>query len=114
MLEVQAAVGRLQLTAMPEWTARRARNAGELASATRGLQSVRCPTLRCSSTCEQSCAGDSGCRHAHYKFYAYVESDALADGWSRDRIVEEIAAEGVPCYQGSCSEIYRDLSRTRL
>jgi dTDP-4-amino-4,6-dideoxygalactose transaminase len=30
----------------------------------------------------------------------------LADGWSRDRVIEAINAEGVPCYQGSCSEVY--------
>jgi dTDP-4-amino-4,6-dideoxygalactose transaminase len=30
----------------------------------------------------------------------------LASGWSRDRIVQAINAKGVPCYQGSCSEVY--------
>ena len=29
-----------------------------------------------------------------------------APGWSRDRIAEAINAQGVPCYQGSCSEVY--------
>jgi dTDP-4-amino-4,6-dideoxygalactose transaminase len=47
-----------------------------------------------------------GCEHAHYKCYAYVQPERLAPGWSRDRIVEAINAEGVPCYQGSCSEVY--------
>jgi dTDP-4-amino-4,6-dideoxygalactose transaminase len=47
-----------------------------------------------------------GCAHAHYKCYAYVQLERLAPGWSRDRIVEAINAEGVPCYQGSCSEVY--------
>ena len=45
-------------------------------------------------------------RHAGYKFYAYVRPENLAPGWSRDRIVTEIEALGVPCYQGSCSEVY--------
>jgi dTDP-4-amino-4,6-dideoxygalactose transaminase len=27
-------------------------------------------------------------------------------GWSRDLIIEAINAQGVPCYQGSCSEVY--------
>jgi len=45
-------------------------------------------------------------RHAHYKCYVYVRPDQLADGWTRDRIVEAIDAAGVPCYQGSCSEVY--------
>ena len=30
----------------------------------------------------------------------------MAPGWSRDRVVAEIEALGVPCYQGSCSEVY--------
>jgi dTDP-4-amino-4,6-dideoxygalactose transaminase len=30
----------------------------------------------------------------------------LRDGWSRNRIVDEINARGVPCFQGSCSEVY--------
>ena len=44
--------------------------------------------------------------HAHYKCYVYVRPEKLAPGWSRDRITEEINAKGVPCYQGSCSEVY--------
>ena len=47
-------------------------------------------------------------RHAHYKCYAYVLPEQLAAGWSRDRIVEAINALGVPCYQGSCSEVYME------
>jgi len=47
-----------------------------------------------------------GCEHAHYKCYAYVQPERLAPGWSRDRIVEAINAEGLPCFQGSCSEVY--------
>ena len=46
------------------------------------------------------------CQHAFYKFYAYVRPENLVAGWSRDRIVDEINARGVPCYSGSCSEIY--------
>ena len=30
----------------------------------------------------------------------------LRDGWNRDRILQEINAAGVPCYSGSCSEVY--------
>ena len=36
----------------------------------------------------------------------FVNPENLADGWSRDRIVEEIMDYGVPAYQGSCSEVY--------
>ena len=36
----------------------------------------------------------------------YVKPESLNADWSRDRIVEAINAEGVPCFQGSCSEVY--------
>mgnify|MGYP002363844423 FL=1 len=44
--------------------------------------------------------------HAWYRAYAFVRPEALANGWSRDRILAEINAAGVPCYSGSCSEVY--------
>jgi dTDP-4-amino-4,6-dideoxygalactose transaminase len=44
--------------------------------------------------------------HAEYKHYLFVRPERLCDGWSRDRIVNEIFSRGVPCLQGSCSEVY--------
>ena len=44
--------------------------------------------------------------HAAYKCYVFVEPAQLADGWNRDRIMAEINALGVPCFSGSCSEVY--------
>lgn len=35
-----------------------------------------------------------------------MEPEALADGWDRDRIMNEVVARGVPCFSGSCSEVY--------
>jgi dTDP-4-amino-4,6-dideoxygalactose transaminase len=35
-----------------------------------------------------------------------VRPEHLQGGWSRDRIVQAVLAEGVPLYHGSCSEIY--------
>ena len=32
--------------------------------------------------------------------------EQLPPGWSRDRIMQEITALGVPCFRGSCSEVY--------
>jgi dTDP-4-amino-4,6-dideoxygalactose transaminase len=52
------------------------------------------------------CAKTNGCQHAQYKFYVYVRPEKLAEGWSRDRIIDEVNRLGVPCYQGSCSEVY--------
>jgi dTDP-4-amino-4,6-dideoxygalactose transaminase len=43
--------------------------------------------------------------HAAYKCYVQVNT-ALPEGWSRDRIMAEINALNVPCFSGSCSEVY--------
>ena len=44
--------------------------------------------------------------HAYYRFYTFVRPEHLAPDWSRDRILEEIERDGIPCGVGSCSEIY--------
>lgn len=108
MIEMQAAIGRIQLSRMEGWTAARVANAAALAAAMAPFAGpgkvLRLPRL-CNGGCVD-CAPDAGCLHAQYKFYAYVQPDQLAPGWTRDRIIDEIQARGVPCYQGSCSEVY--------
>jgi dTDP-4-amino-4,6-dideoxygalactose transaminase len=94
MLEMQAVIGCIQLKRMPEWTQLRTRNANAILAACRQFAALRVSPVAADIV------------HAHYKCYVYVEPEALADGWSRDRIVEQINAMGVPCYQGSCSEVY--------
>ena len=104
MLEMQAVIGRIQLQRMADWAAARKRNARTIWNACAQFSALRVPTVKCAS-CPRACAA-SGCEHAHYKCYAYVEPTLLADGWTRDKIIEEINAHGVPCFQGSCSEVY--------
>jgi len=94
LTELQSAIGRIQLQRLPEWTAARTRNALLLAEALGDLSAVRVPLP------------PEGIEHAWYKFYAFVKPDALADGWSRDRILSEITALGYPALSGSWSEIY--------
>jgi len=94
LTELQSAIGRLQLQRLPEWTAIRTRNSLLLAEALGDLPAVRVPLPPEHLT------------HAWYKFYAFVQPEALADGWSRDRILSEITALGYPALSGSCSEIY--------
>ena len=108
MLEMQAVIGRIQLRRMAEWKRKRQANAARLSQALSlfvGVGgSVRLPNFGCVS-CPGQCSA-AGCEHAQYKFYAYVRPENLAPGWSRDRIIEAMNDEGVPCYQGSCSEVY--------
>ena len=35
-----------------------------------------------------------------------MRPERLAEGWSRDRIIEAVSAAGVPCFHGSASEVY--------
>jgi dTDP-4-amino-4,6-dideoxygalactose transaminase len=94
MVEMQAAIGRLQLKELPAWQNARARNAARIFDAARDLSVVRVPQI------------PNHIRHGWYKAYLFVRPEALKAGWSRDRIIAEINGRGVPCYQGSCSEIY--------
>jgi dTDP-4-amino-4,6-dideoxygalactose transaminase len=108
MIEIQAAIGRIQLQRMQEWRATRLRNANKIWDSCRKFSSLRVPEFKCPS-CEGGCnnvGNDKGCVHAHYKCYVYVRLENLEKGWNRDRIIDEIKAKGVPCFQGSCSEVY--------
>ncbi|MFD1940908.1 DegT/DnrJ/EryC1/StrS family aminotransferase [Paradevosia shaoguanensis] len=94
MLEMQAAIGVLQLEKMNAWSDARARNAAALSAVCQKYPALRVPSV------------PNDVRHANYRFYAFVEPASLTAGWSRDRIVAEITARGVPCFQGSASEVY--------
>ena len=96
LTDMQAAVGRIQLSLLNSWIQLRTRNASILAEAISSLACVRVPLP------------PSNVVHAWYKFYAYVQPEALAEGWSRDRIIQEIIDLGYPAFSGSCSEIYRE------
>jgi dTDP-4-amino-4,6-dideoxygalactose transaminase len=106
MLEVQAAVGRIQLRRMADWTVQRSAHAEAIWAACRPHAAVRVPAFGCGSGCDATCAARSGCAHAHYKCYVYVQPEHLAPGWTRDRIVASVTELGVPCFPGSCSEVY--------
>ncbi len=94
MLEMQAVIGRIQLKRMADWTAARQRNTAAITEACAEFPVVRTPAV------------PAHMEHAFYKHYCFVEPSHLADGWTRDRIVAEIVSRGVPCFQGSCSEVY--------
>ena len=84
MTEMQAAIGLLQLGKLDGWLHFRRQNAAILNA---DLADV--PALRLTLP-------PPGTEHAYYKYYAFVRSDQLRSGWTRDRIVEEIAERGCP------------------
>jgi len=94
MLEIQAAIGRIQLTKMYHWHQQRLQNANQIWETARRIPGLRSPIV------------PDHMEHAAYKCYIFVEPERLKSDWSRDRIMAEINSYGVPCYSGSCSEVY--------
>jgi dTDP-4-amino-4,6-dideoxygalactose transaminase len=100
MTSIQAVLGLVQLDRLAAWHDLRARNAAILANTANDLSALRTP------------APGPGVGHAHYRFYTFMRPERLRSGWSRDRVIAEITAAGVPCFSGSCSEIYLEKAFT--
>jgi hypothetical protein len=96
MTEVQSAIGRVVLRKVPEWIEIRRKYAAIF-----NQNLARLPGLRIEIPPVHS-------YHAYYKYYAFVRPELLLPGWDRDRIMQAICAQGVPCLVGSCSEVYRE------
>ncbi|PTB32422.1 DegT/DnrJ/EryC1/StrS family aminotransferase [Photobacterium phosphoreum] len=94
MLEMQAVIGRIQLTRMADWMVKRQANSQMLNEAVADLAIVRCIEV------------PDYIEHAQYKHYLFIRPEFLKNGWTRDKIIEAINEQGVPVYQGSCSEVY--------
>ena len=94
LTEMQSALGRVALRNLDAWVNQRSQHAARLNEAFSAI-----PALRVTPP-------PSHVRHSYYKYYVFVRPEKLREGWDRDRIMAAIVAEGVPCYAGSCSEIY--------
>jgi dTDP-4-amino-4,6-dideoxygalactose transaminase len=102
MTEIQGCIGRIQLKKMPEWTELRNLYQSMIWNQCKNLTGIRTPKFN-----EESWEFyNSGNIHAAYKCYVFVDEEKLKPNWSRDKIVNEIISMGVPCYSGSCSEVY--------
>jgi dTDP-4-amino-4,6-dideoxygalactose transaminase len=94
LTEFQSALGRVLLRKVPRMVEVRRRNAGILTQGFLQHEALRVPQP------------PRHFGHSFYKYYAFVRPDKLRNGWTRDRILAAIVAEGIPCFTGSCSEIY--------
>ena len=101
MTEMQAAIGRIQLTRMSDWSSKRLVNANAIWNVAKKLKGLRVPDLSCDG-CQNKCDQVTGCAHAAYKCYVFVEGTED----DRDAIMASINEQGVPCFSGSCSEVY--------
>ena len=104
MIEIQAAIGRIQLNRMSEWIAKRNEITLSILKAFEPFKGIRIPNFKCNRDCIKDCSSLSQRKHAQYKCYVYNAN--LKEGWSRDRIIQEIEMRGVPCFQVGCSEVY--------
>src|SRR5215813_1961936 len=92
--EVQSAVGRLALSKLPQWVDTRRQHAAKLTEFFSKIRGLRVPVV------------PRHMSHSYYKYYVYISRDELTPGWDQQRISQTIAAQGVPCSSGSCSEVY--------
>jgi len=94
LTEMQAAIGRVFLRKLPQMVQKRRHLAGILSA---GFAKI--PALRITIPPVEF-------YHSYYKYYAFLRTEYLRDGWDRQRVVDAVNAEGIPCFAGSCSEIY--------
>jgi len=94
LTEMQSAIGRIQLNRMGTWFEKRNNNANAIGSTLAKYDCIRLVQI------------PDYIEHAQYKYYAFVKPELLNEGWTRDRVVNEVNALGVTCFQGSCSEVY--------
>lgn len=96
LTEMQSAIGRIQTQRMPQWLALRQRYATQILSICNKFDFIRVPLV------------PSHITHAFYKCYAFVCLEKLPNPWSREKIIQVANDRGVPCYSGSCSEVYQE------
>jgi dTDP-4-amino-4,6-dideoxygalactose transaminase len=94
MTEMQAAIGRVVLRKLPVWLRARRRHADELNDRLGRLDALRIAVP------------PSHVTHSYYKYYAFLQPERLKAGWTRDRVVSALRAEGIPGGSGTCPEIY--------
>lgn len=102
LTEMQSAIGRIQLVRMPQWQRQRQQNCEQIWRSARNKPVYRVPEL------------PRVIQHGGYKCYIFVRPENLKSGWDRDRIMREIGQLGVPCFSGSCSEVYLEKAFTDL
>ncbi len=104
MTEMQAVIGRIQLKRIEKWNVKRLKNATAIWDAARKSKIIRVPNFFPCDNCDQlsgiNCS--LNCKHAAYKCYIFVKGNSSL----RDKMIDAINKRGIPCFSGSCSEVY--------
>ena len=91
---IQAAIGLKQLEKMQTWLLKRRTNASLLNVGFKKISGLRL-TIPASNI-----------EHSYYKYYCFLEPEILKKTKDKNIVIEKINKQGVPCFWGSCSEIY--------
>ena len=92
--EMQSALGRVLLRKLPQMVEKRRQLANILSERFSSMPSLRVTVPH----------PEIG--HSYYKYYVFLRLELLRGDWTRQRVIDAINAEGIPCFSGSCSEIY--------
>lgn len=96
MTEIQASIGIDSLYNLQEWVITRRKNAAifnEIFS--------KIPFIRCTLPNDKY-------YHSYYKYYCFVIPELLPLGLTRNIIIEKLNNLDIPCFQGTCGEVYRE------
>jgi dTDP-4-amino-4,6-dideoxygalactose transaminase len=98
MLELQAAIGLIQLGKLEDRVKARGRVAERLSKALSQVPFIEVADVR------------PHCRHAYYRFEFRVETERSDSGADRDGLIQALNAEGIKAFSGVCPEIYLEVA----
>jgi dTDP-4-amino-4,6-dideoxygalactose transaminase len=96
LTEMQAAIGRVQLSKLSKWLKKRRKNALYLLKKLSDLDCLILPEF------------PDYIEHSFYRVYVNLNLEKLKNSWDKDRVIHEINKAGVACFQGSCNEMYKE------
>ncbi|MEM7242915.1 MAG: DegT/DnrJ/EryC1/StrS aminotransferase family protein [Pseudomonadota bacterium] len=108
MTEIQAAIGRHQISKIKDWTTKRSENAQAIEHALADFAGPDGP-IRLTSF-----DTSDGSNHAYYKYYAFLRPENLRLGYSRKALTAAFSEKGIIMQAGICPEIYREAAFQKL
>ena len=94
MTEMQAAIGLKQLAKVNGWVRQRQQNCEKIIATLQGLSCVRFPE------------SSENVFNSRYRLFGLVDDENSRNATLRDKIINIFHQRGIPCFQGTCPEIY--------
>jgi len=96
MTEMQASIGIDALEKLDQWVETRRKHATIFDQALKDLLLVRLTIP------------NNSYYHSYYKYYCFINEEFLIDDLTRNDIIAKINNAGIPCFQGTCGEVYKE------